>query len=80
VNNNGEAPVTEDRVLRLPEVLKITGLSMSTLRLRERAGLFPKRFRLGLGGNATAVGWSANAVQGWVRQLASSASNDPLDS
>jgi len=44
------------RVVRLPEVLEITGLSRTTIWRRERYGSLPSPFRLG-GERTRAVGW-----------------------
>ena len=51
-----------DRVLRLPEVLKLTGLSRATVYRLERAGTFPKRKKI----SANAAGWSERAVRDWI--------------
>ena len=52
----------EDRILRLPEVLALTGLSRSTIYLRVEEGMFPKQINLGL----RAVGWLDSDVQNWL--------------
>ena len=52
----------EDRILRLPEVLALTGLSRSTIYLRVEEGTFPKQINLGL----RAVGWLDSDVQNWL--------------
>ena len=49
----------EDRILRLPEVLALTGLSRSTIYLRVEEGTFPKQINLG----SRAVGWLDSDVQ-----------------
>jgi len=54
---------SSERILRLPVVLNITGLSTSTLRRLERAGRFPQRRQLGVG----SVGWVASEVDRWIR-------------
>jgi prophage regulatory protein len=51
------------RILRLPEVIEITGLSRMTIYRREAQGEFPKRRRLG----KNAVGWGAEEVEQWIR-------------
>ncbi len=48
--------------LRLPEVLKLTGLSRATLWRLERRGLFPLRVQLA----ENAVGWPEAALRAWV--------------
>lgn len=54
--------MTNDRYLRLPDVVSITTLSESTIRRRELAGQFPKRVRLG----PSAVAWRESDVMLWV--------------
>ena len=52
----------EDRILRLPEVLALTGLSRSTIYLRVEEGTFPNQINLG----SRAVGWLDSDVQNWL--------------
>ena len=52
------------RFLRLPEVLKRTGLSRSTIYVRLAAGCFPQPVSLG----GRAVGWIEAEVDEWVRE------------
>jgi prophage regulatory protein len=51
-----------ERFIRLPEVLRLTGLSKRTIYRLEGAGRFPSRRKLGL----RAVGWPESAVNGWI--------------
>lgn len=51
-----------DRILRVPDVLKLIGLSRSSVWRLEKAGLFPKRKRIGV----RAVGWSLEEIQEWL--------------
>lgn len=51
-----------DRIMKLPEVLHVTGLSRSELYRLMAAGLFPQRRELG----PRAVGWRASEVDHWV--------------
>lgn len=55
---------TQNRILRRPEVSRLTGLSYSTIDRYEHAGSFPARVRLG----QNAIGWHASEVEDWVRQ------------
>ncbi len=50
------------RVLRLPEVCRIVGLSRSSIHRMEAAGQFPKRRRIG----ERAVAWDADEVEAWI--------------
>lgn len=49
-------------ILRLPEVIKITGLSRSSIYLRMSHGHFPRQISLG----GRAVGWVSSDVSTWV--------------
>lgn len=53
------------RILRLPEVLAITGLSPATIWRRERDGTFPRRVRVSPG----RVGWFAHEVEAYLAGL-----------
>jgi prophage regulatory protein len=56
---------TLNRMLRLPEVVELTGLSPTTLWRRERNGEFPRRRRLG----STLVAWRSDEVAEWMERL-----------
>ena len=56
------------RILRLTEVLELTGLSKSTLYRRLEAGEFPQQAKLG-GPSSRAVGWLENEVYAWIDDL-----------
>ena len=49
-------------ILRACDVIRVTGLSRTTLWRLERQGEFPTRIRLGL----NSVGWREEEVQNWV--------------
>ncbi len=53
------------RMLRLPEVCEITGLSQTTIWRHERDGTFPHRRRLG----PTLVAWRSDEVEEWIEGL-----------
>ena len=53
------------RMLRLPQVVEMTGLSQTTIWRREKAGQFPRRRRLG----PTLVAWRSDEVQAWIEAL-----------
>ena len=48
----------EVRIVRLPEVMRMTGLGESTIHRRYRDGTFPRPLRLG----AKAIGWRREEV------------------
>ena len=52
----------QERIVRLPEVCRLTGLSRSTVYRRVIRGDFPPPLRLG----GHAVGWRLSEVQGWI--------------
>jgi prophage regulatory protein len=49
-------------ILRLPQVIKQTGLSRSSIYLRISKGAFPKSVSLG----DRAVGWLQNEIDEWI--------------
>ena len=57
-----------DRILRLTEVLELTGLSKSTLYRRLAAGEFPQQAKLG-GPSSRAVGWFEDEIDAWMDGL-----------
>jgi len=54
-----------DRLLRIAEVKKLTGLGRTTIWQLGRDGLFPKRVKLS-GTRGRAVGWRESEVRQWV--------------
>ncbi|WP_420589216.1 helix-turn-helix transcriptional regulator [Bacterioplanoides sp.] len=61
-----------ERILRLPEVQKLVGLSRTTLYDRMAAGEFPRPIKLG-GPNSRSVGWPESLVTQWIQQKAKEA-------
>lgn len=59
----------QNRILRLPEVIKITGLPRSTIYLYIEKGEFPKQVQL----TKRSVGWRSKEVQEFIdsREIAS---------
>lgn len=55
----------DDTVLRMPEVERLTGLSVSTIKRMVSDGRFPKPLRLGV----RAKGWLAADVRGFIERL-----------
>ena len=51
-------------ILRLPEVMKRTGLSRSSIYLKTSLNEFPKSISLG----ARAIGWLEEEVNEWVEE------------
>ena len=54
-----------DRILKLNDVVEITGASVSTINRWEKAGKFPARKKLGI----KAMGWLASDIQKWMESL-----------
>lgn len=54
-----------DRIIRLPELLHITGLSTPTLYRLMAEGSFPQQVRL----SRNSVGWRSSAVTAWLEAL-----------
>ena len=52
----------DNRILRLPEVRRLTGLSTSSLYRSIKRGTFPPPVALG----ANAVGWRSRDVAAWI--------------
>lgn len=50
------------KILGTRDVIKVTGLSRTTLWRYERAGNFPSRLRLG----PNRVGWRASDIRDWI--------------
>lgn len=55
------------QLLRLPQTLARTGLSRTALYASVSAGTFPRPVKIGPASNARAVAWSADEVDGWIR-------------
>lgn len=53
---------THSRLIRLPEVIRLTGLSKSTIYRLERKGLFPPRVKDG----QHAVAWREREIIAWI--------------
>ena len=54
----------EHQILRLTDVIAMTGLSRSTIYLRMVQGKFPKKINLG----SRAVGWISSEVNEWIEE------------
>jgi prophage regulatory protein len=52
-----------DRILRIGTVLKLTGLSRSTLYRKVQKGEFPKQIKL----SERCAGWRQSSVHAWMR-------------
>ncbi len=61
-DTNNAAPAVPDRLVRLPELIALTGVSPSTLWRWERQGQFPARIHIG----ARAIGWRISDINKWL--------------
>jgi prophage regulatory protein len=64
-----------ERILRLPEVLKRTGMGRNTIYRATREGKFPQAVEL-LGGR---VGWLESEVDAWITKRKRRAQRAPAD-
>ena len=55
----------ETRILRLPEVMRLTGLGKTTIHCRYRNGTFPRPLRLG----PNSIGWPREEILEWLESL-----------
>lgn len=62
----GENNMSENKILRLPELRKMIGLSVTTIWRKEKAGKFPKRIHI----SERAVGWLTSEIEEWIEQQA----------
>ena len=58
------SPTRKIQFLRLPEVIKLTGLCRSSIYQMEAEERFPHRVPIGL----RAVGWVESEIQDWLRR------------
>jgi len=52
-----------DRMMRVPEVVKIVGVSKATLRNMIRDGVFPAPIKI----SRQAIAWAESTVSNWLR-------------
>lgn len=62
MNSADALPNATLQVLRLPQVIQVTGLCRSMIYQLEAADRFPRRIRIG----SRAVGWLHSEVQQWL--------------
>lgn len=59
------------KILRPAEVVRLTGLSLSTIKRLEKRMQFPLRVKLSL----KAVGWKSSDIQSWIESKKGEAAN-----
>ncbi len=52
----------ENRIIRLPEVIKMVGLSQTTIWRLQQENTFPKSVKI----SSRACGWSLNEINQWI--------------
>jgi prophage regulatory protein len=57
--------IPQEKIIKLPQVEQITGLSRASIYKRIKSGVFPKQIKLGL----RASGWVESEVYGYVNSL-----------
>jgi prophage regulatory protein len=55
-------PTSLPTVMRIPEVLRVVGLSRASIYRQMESGEFPRQFKIG----TSAVGWLRTEVNQWV--------------
>jgi len=60
-----------EKILRLPDVKTLTGLSRSTIYNRVGEGTMPAPVSLG----ARAIGWKSSSIESWLQSLTSKKEN-----
>lgn len=58
-----ESKSSQNRILRLPDVVHLTGMKRSWLYRESAAGRFPQQVKIG-----RASGWDAQAVDEWIAE------------
>jgi prophage regulatory protein len=61
--------IEDQRFIRLPEVIKITGLSRSSIYNMCYNGSFPKQFKLSSKGTTGAVAWCREEILMWMKNI-----------
>jgi prophage regulatory protein len=56
----------DERILRIPQVIELTGLKKTSLYLMIKSGKFPRPVRIG----KRAVGWKLSDLKEWLERLA----------
>lgn len=57
----------EQQIIREKEIIRIVGLSRTTIWRKEKSGTFPRRVKLGPDGRA--VGWLRSSIEEWLQNL-----------
>ena len=63
-HNIHETPAAPERLLRLPEVLRLTGLKRASLYRDAQLGKFPPPIKIGVCASA----WPSSLIEAWIAQ------------
>ncbi len=74
-STNNEEDQVNERIIRLPEVKHLTGLSRTTIYSSMTKNQFPKSIQLG---NGRMVGWTLSSIENWIEQQCAQASSNSI--
>jgi prophage regulatory protein len=61
---NNDIPLDDIRIIRIRDVIALTGLSRSAIYAAIKAGTFPRQVKL----SSRSSGWVRGEVVGWVKE------------
>ncbi|WP_312549880.1 AlpA family phage regulatory protein [Massilia sp.] len=61
---NNDIPLDDIRIIRIRDVIALTGLSRSAIYAAVKAGTFPRQVKL----SARSSGWVRGEVVGWMKE------------
>ena len=61
---NNDIPLDDIRIIRIRDVIALTGLSRSAIYAAVKAGTFPRQVKL----SARSSGWVRGEVVGWLKE------------
>jgi prophage regulatory protein len=61
---NNDIPLYDIRIIRIRDVIALTGLSRSAIYAAVKAGTFPRQVKL----SARSSGWVRGEVVGWMKE------------
>lgn len=71
---NHEEKKMKNRIIRLPDVIKLTGLKRSSIYIKVNEGLLPAPIKI----SKRAIGWPMNEIQQVVDAIISGASSEDV--
>jgi prophage regulatory protein len=61
---NNDIPLDDIRIIRIRDVIALTGLSRSAIYAAVKAGTFPRQVKL----SSRSAGWVRGEVVGWMKE------------